>query len=82
MPPVTSKAFDGNFLKQLPDQKPANDIINDIKPIKRADKTIFVPENLMLTPAARASMLVAMPMPIRHFNPMQQTVSFSSWKAS
>ena len=57
----------GNFLKKFPNQKPAIDIKNDIKPINKTDNKSGVFVKFKLTPEASASMLVAMPRLIKHF---------------
>ncbi len=75
IPPDISRYFDGNFLKKLPDQKPESDMIKDPKAIITAENINGVRVKLRLTPDARASMLVASPMPIKHFKPMQQISS-------
>ena len=81
-PPEISRYFEGSFLKPLPAQNPATDIKNEVKPIKQADNIKGDLVKLRLTPDARASMLVASPMPIRHFRPIQQILSSFSLNAS
>ena len=75
IPPDISRYFDGNFLNKLPPQKPEIDIIKDIKAITEAENISGVWVKLRLTPDARASILVASPMPIKHFNPIQHISS-------
>ena len=75
IPPKISRYFDGSFLNEFPSPKPKIDIKNDARPIMVIEikRCAFV--NFKLMPAAIASILVAIPRPIRHFKPMQQTVS-------
>ena len=74
-PPVISRNFDGSFLKKFPSQKPDNDIKTEPIPMINAEYSIGVFVKCKFTPAPRASILVAIPIPIRHFNPIQQIVS-------
>lgn len=82
IPPEISKYFEGNFLKKFPNQKPATDIKNDIKPIRKTDNKIGVFVKFKLTPEASASILVAIPRLIRHFKSKQQIFSSFSLNAS
>ena len=81
-PPEISRTRDGKFLKQLPNQNPLTDIKKEAAPITKAGKSNAVSDNFRLTPAAKASILVAIPIEIRHFSPMQQIVSSFCSKAS
>jgi hypothetical protein len=69
-------------LKKFPDQKPAIDIKNDIKPINKTDNKSGVFVKFKLTPEASASILVAIPRLIKHFKSIQQIFSSFSWNAS
>ena len=82
MPPAISKNLDGIFLKNIANQKPFKDIQKDTKPIIKADKRSGVRVKFKLTPDARASILVAIPIPTRHFKSIQQIFSSFSKKAS
>lgn len=77
IPPEISRILEGNFLKRFPNQNPKSDIKKDAHPITSAGSKISAPLKLMLAPAARASILVAIPIVIRHVNPIQQTGSYS-----
>ena len=76
IPPETSKYNDGNFLKKFPNQKPQSDIKNDASPIIVTERTSGVSVKLRVTPDANASILVAIPIDIKHLMPIQQ-ISFS-----
>ena len=69
-PPVISKYFDGIFLIKFPLQNPEIDIKNEAKPIKLTESAKLVPVSLIVAPETRASMLVAIPSPHRHFQPI------------
>ena len=62
-------------MKKFPDQKPAIDIKNDIKPINKTDNKSGVFVKFKLTPEASASILVAMPRLTKHFKSIQQIFS-------
>ena len=69
-PPVISKYFDGIFLIKFPLQKPQIDIKNDANPIRLTERIKLVPVSRIVTPETRASMLVAIPNPHKHFQPI------------
>ena len=58
------------------------DIIKEAIPINKVADNKGVLVKFKLTPAAKASILVAIPRVKRHFRPIQQTFFSFSWKAS
>lgn len=81
IPPNISKAFEGNFLKKFPVQKPIIDIKNDISPIIITDLMSGVSVSFKLTPEAKASILVAIPNAIKHFQFREHNFSLFPTKA-
>ena len=75
IPPEISKYSDGSFLKKFPSQKPQSDIKNDARPITVTESASGVSVKLSETPDANASILVAIPIDIKHLISIQQTSS-------
>lgn len=77
-PPTISKDFDGSFLKNEANQNPPKDMINDIIPMISVDDKSRVWVSFRVIPEAKASILVAIPIAMRHFKSIQQTFSSCS----
>ena len=75
-PPIISNIAELNLLKKLPNQNPIVDIIKETKAITTTDKKSNELVNLRLAPATKASILVAIPNPNKHFI-SKQLIGFS-----